>query len=346
MRRPTAQPAPRIIGFHLSELYSPWRRLGEIAADFVAAKRGGTEMLRTWVNTSLGESWEEPAEAIDPAALAIRRERFAAEIPAGACCVTLGVDTQDDRLEALLVAWGPGEESWILRRETLPGDPAFQEPWRLLDDMLSKTYHHALGLDLPVHACCIGSAGHKTNFVYAFVAPRQIRRVFATIGRGGGGHAFVSPGKPIRTPAGNANLHMIDRDQGKATFFSRLRLTEPGPGYVHISDEVDNETIAQLTAEKLMTTFLLGSGDEDLGEDSAAQRGPGRLHPGPRGHAPGGRPAGRAGRLAAAHRRERGAHAHAVTRPAAQDRASEARRRTASLAPCVAVSLGSSPRGF
>ena len=47
-----------IAGFHLNELYSPWRRWSEMAADFLAAKHAGSEMLKAFVNTPLGESWE------------------------------------------------------------------------------------------------------------------------------------------------------------------------------------------------------------------------------------------------------------------------------------------------
>ena len=52
-------------GFHLNELYSPWRRWSEMASDFLEAKHAGTEMLKAWVNTSLGETWEEQGDKVE-----------------------------------------------------------------------------------------------------------------------------------------------------------------------------------------------------------------------------------------------------------------------------------------
>ena len=45
-----------IAGFHLNEIYSLWRRWSEMAADFLTAKHAGSEMLKAFVNTSLGET--------------------------------------------------------------------------------------------------------------------------------------------------------------------------------------------------------------------------------------------------------------------------------------------------
>ena len=64
------------------------------------------------MNTSLGKTWEVPATRVEPSSLLLRREKYAAEVPAGVRILTCGVNTQDDRLEALVIDWGKGEESW------------------------------------------------------------------------------------------------------------------------------------------------------------------------------------------------------------------------------------------
>ena len=47
-----------IASFHISELYSPWSTWADMAVAFVQAKKL-PETLQTWINTSLGETFEE-----------------------------------------------------------------------------------------------------------------------------------------------------------------------------------------------------------------------------------------------------------------------------------------------
>ena len=101
-----------VAGFHLNELYSPWRKISDIVKDFLEAK-DKPDTLKTWVNTSLGETWEEAGEALDPDSLEARTEDYK-KIPKGGVVLTAGVDTQDDRLEVEITAWGKGEESWLV----------------------------------------------------------------------------------------------------------------------------------------------------------------------------------------------------------------------------------------
>jgi phage terminase large subunit GpA-like protein len=51
-------PFTGVAGFHIWEAYSPWRSLAEIVSDFLKAKPY-PETLKAWINTSLGEPWED-----------------------------------------------------------------------------------------------------------------------------------------------------------------------------------------------------------------------------------------------------------------------------------------------
>src|SRR3990167_4939868 len=62
-----------IAGFHLWEAYSPWRRLADIVADFLEAKKA-PDTLQVFINTSLGETWEEQGEQAEGHVLLARRE--------------------------------------------------------------------------------------------------------------------------------------------------------------------------------------------------------------------------------------------------------------------------------
>ena len=267
--RPTAT-SQGIAGFHLWEAYSPWRRLSAIVAEFLKAKQS-PDTLQVFVNTSLGESWEQQeGEQARADVLAARRERYAAPVPRGACCLTLGVDVQDDRLEALVIGWGPGEEAWIIEHRVYPGDPQRPEPWKDLDALLGRAFRHESGALLTVSATCVDTAGHRTQFAYDYVGKRQHQRVFAIIGRDGENRPIVSAPSQKRTgrERRKVGLYIVGADTSKALIYSRLRVTEPGPGYVHFPLEhdvgtehrpgLDEDFFEQLTAEKLITKFHKG----------------------------------------------------------------------------------------
>jgi phage terminase large subunit GpA-like protein len=257
-------------GFHIWEAYSPWRRLSEIVADFLEAKRA-PDTLQVFVNTSLGETWEEQHEPQqEPGVLLARREPYPATVPAGACCLTMGVDVQDDRLEALVIGWGPGEESWVIDTRRIEGDPQRPEPWQALDELLSTAFTHESGALLTIHATCVDTAGHRTQYAYDYVGKRRHQQVYAIIGRDGSDRQIVSrpslkrSGREIR----KVDLYTVGVDICKGLIYSRLKITEPGPGYMHFPlphqagkdfrAGVDEEFFAQLTAERLVTKMVSG----------------------------------------------------------------------------------------
>ncbi|GAK06048.1 phage terminase, large subunit [Geomicrobium sp. JCM 19037] len=109
-------------GFHLNALASPWETWGNIISDFKDAKARGKDVLKTWVNTSLGESWEDDTPDVEEEMLMKRRERYHAELPKGVLLLTAAVDVQDDRLEVEVVGWGAGKESWGITYQQFYGE--------------------------------------------------------------------------------------------------------------------------------------------------------------------------------------------------------------------------------
>lgn len=257
-----------IISFHLWEAYSPLSSLSEIVGGFLAArerqKAGDRSEMHTWQNTTLGEPVApDDGEGVEPSGLLLRREVWPAgiDVPEGACCLTAGVDTHDDRLEALVIGWGPGEESWLIDRHDFPGDTSQPDVWRKLDGLLDLQYQHASGQKLMIQAMCIDSAGHRTNIVYDYVFAKRERGVYAIIGRDGQRPIMSSPSRKTWGHFGReVDLYTIGVDAAKALFVSRLRLTEKGPGYIHLpnTDWVDEELIAQFASERLVTKWHKG----------------------------------------------------------------------------------------
>lgn len=248
----------RSAGFHLNELYSPWVRWAETAQDFLEAK-GNPETLKTFINTALGETWEEQGEQLEADDLFARRETYSAEVPQNAIVLTAAVDVQDDRLEMEVVGWGEGEESWGIEYRTIYGDLSQPGPWDDLDKALLKVYEHESGAKLRIAAACIDSGGHFTKMVYAFVKDKKARRVFAIKGMGGEGRAVVTAPvkKKIARQKVPVDLFTVGTDEAKAVTVARLKVTE-GAGLCHWPMKYNLEYFKQLTAEKVVTKFKKG----------------------------------------------------------------------------------------
>lgn len=220
-------------GFHLNALASPWEKWSKIIEEFKKAKAKGPETLKTWVNTTLGESWEEKAQEHDHNKLMKRREEYKHEIPAGVLVLTAGVDVQDDRIEVEIVGWGLGETSWGIEYKIFYGDPGQQAVWDQLDTFLLKHRFTPDGVKLSISATCVDSGGHFTSEVYAYCKEREYRRVFAIKGVGGTGVPFISKPSKVGIKK-DTYLFNIGVNEGKDLIYGRLKIEDPEkPGYCH-----------------------------------------------------------------------------------------------------------------
>lgn len=252
---------PKKRGFHLNALASPWERWETVIKEFKEAKKKGKEALKVWVNTFLGESWEDQdGEITDETMLIKRRERYNCQIPRGVLVLTAGVDVQDDRLEVEIVGWGVGKESWGIEYKVFYGDLAQQAIWTQLDQYLSNEWSYEDGERLGLSAVCIDSGGHYTTEVYKFCKAREHRRIFAIKGYGGAGRAFI--GKASRNNREGAALFPLGVDTGKETLISRLKVEFEGDGYCHFPIEqekgYDEAYFKGLCSEKRVIKYYKG----------------------------------------------------------------------------------------
>jgi phage terminase large subunit GpA-like protein len=267
--RATAEGTGKVAGFHLSSLYSPlgWKSWASIVDDFLQAKND-PPALKTWVNTVLGETWEEEySTKVGASAIAERAEVYdLLTVPEGGLLLTAGVDVQDNRLAIKVKAWGPDEESWLINWTEIYGDPSRPELWKQLDSVLFETdYTHENGTPMPVRAVAIDSGGHFTHEVYAYVRTRRDRHVIAVKGMSQPGKAIIT--KPSRQDINFKNqtikkgveLWGVGTDTAKAVIYGRLKNTEPaGAGVLHFPMGLPNEYYEQLTAEKQITRYSNG----------------------------------------------------------------------------------------
>lgn len=258
--RATAEGDGRTAGFHLSALYSPlgWVSWSDCVAEFLSAKSDPFR-LKAWVNTILGETWEEKGEGIEASTLVGRLEEYAAEVPVGVGALVAAADVQDNRIEVVVNGYGDGEECWTVAFEVLHGDPSGDEIWHKLDEVLLREFTHASGRKLPIECAVIDSGGHHTERVYKFASTRVERRVFAIKGGTDRGKPLV--GRPTFTNKYRVPLYVLCVDTGKEIVTGRLRVPSPSPGYLHLPGALlDEEYLSQLTAEKSVRKYFKGRG--------------------------------------------------------------------------------------
>jgi len=248
-------------GYQISALYSPWVRWRELATEWIKANKDRDKRgLQEFVNLRLGETWTEESERITVEALEKNREHYdEVQVPDGVLILTAGVDVQDNRLEAEVVGWGVGKESWGISYEVIAGDTSTPGPWTRLDAYLARSWEKADGRAFTLWCICVDSGGHRTHEVYEFCRARLARNVFAVKGYAGAGRPIV--GKATTSNQLRVPLYPVGADTGKEAVYSRLALAAPGPGYCHFPIErrgYDDDYFKGLVSEKRVTKIRAG----------------------------------------------------------------------------------------
>ena len=234
----------KVRGFHLNELASPWKHWDEIINDFKKAKdnskkMGSQEPLQVWINTALGETWEERGESVNENSILRRREDFDSELPKGVLILTAGVDVQKDRFEIEVVGWGRGYESWGIKYEKLFCDMTKQSAWDTLEEYLQKEYYFADGTGLLAACTFIDTGGLYTTDTYKFLKNmnRKQRNIFGIKGMGGMGLPLLY--KSSVNNSEKVKIFILGVDSGKEMIMSRLGIKEPSSGYCHFPKSVE-----------------------------------------------------------------------------------------------------------
>ena len=251
----STQTSVKTAGFHISELYSPWATWASMAVNFLEAKKM-PEMLKTFINTSLGESWEEMGDGVEHEGLLARRLNYdGLSLPEDILIATCGVDTQKDRLEAQVMGWGKNYEAWVIEYKVFWGDPNAVNVWNELDLYLKSRFKTESGRSIRISATCIDSGGHHSQKVYSFTKPRQGRRIFAIKGASVAGKPIVS--KPTFVGKNQTALYSVGTDTAKENIYARLN-AEEDESTLHFPADLEEEYFKQLTAEKRITKWIRG----------------------------------------------------------------------------------------
>jgi len=256
---------PERVAFHIWSAYSPNVSWVSLVRDFLAAVResgeGKKEKLQTFWNTTLGEYWAEEFEKTDDNELRARAEPYPLErVPMGGLYLLAYTDTQPNRLETSVWAYGRGCEMWVVAHRVFFGNPDEEEVWADLDEFLFEAdFLHASGQRLRIQGSAIDTGGHNTHAVYNWASKNSRRKVFATKGRSGrekhirDGASKVDIDWKGRLRKNGLVLWWVGTNHAKDLLHGRLQITKPGPGYVHFSSELSDEYFKQFTGEARTT---------------------------------------------------------------------------------------------
>lgn len=265
---PTATGDGETISFTLSAFYMPIGAITwlSLARQYARAKdrlqRGDHEAMQVFYNTRLGLSYQNTETTTTATELRNRAEPYAPRVvPDAALVLTMAVDTQPNRLEAQIEAWGPGMEHWVLDYITLIGSPS--EPpdtpgsvWQRLDEIRRTPLLHVSGRAIMISAYGIDAGGANTQDVYNYGSARK--SVNCTVL-----HGASRPNRPImgsapsrvdidwggtKTPGG-VELWQVGTDVAKDSLSGRMQLTE-GAGAMHFHDQLPPEWFEQMVVEQ------------------------------------------------------------------------------------------------
>lgn len=245
------------VSFSMSAFYMPLGALNwmSLAREYSRAKerlaRGDHEGMQVFYNTRLGLSYKNSESTTTAKQLQDRAEAYAPRVlPDRALVATMTVDTQPNRLEVQIEAWGPGLEHWVIDYFVLwgsPSDPpeAENSVWKRLDEIRRTPLAHAAGgKPIMISAYGIDAGGSNTQDVYNYGMSRKHLGCVIL-------HGANRPNRPImgstpsrvdidwggvKTPGG-VELWTVGTDIAKDHLFNRLQLVD-GPGTMHVHDQL------------------------------------------------------------------------------------------------------------
>jgi len=224
---PTSTPVS--VGVHCwaaynSKMTDGW---GGLVREFLKKKNDPLK-LKTFINLILGELWE--GENKDrPDWEIIKRtnssvwwvgDRRKNPVPKKATLLTGGIDTQDDRIEASVWAWGPGEECWLVEHIVIHGDLSNSTTKKAVEKHLAeKTYKRVDGLTMDVIRWCWDAMGHKTDDVYLMSRRLNTLKFIPIQGANKYGKPIAT--MPKKKTIKKVYLTTIGTDNAKALIYSR-----------------------------------------------------------------------------------------------------------------------------
>ncbi len=250
---PTARGDGKTAGFHLSSLYSPlgWRSWASIAKEFLVSKNDPAK-LKTWVNTVLGETWQERGDVPEwQRVLDLKAPYRSGEIPDGIIILTAGVDVQKNRVYYAVRGWGAVSESWLIEHGEIYGGTDQPDVWNQLSLVLESGFG-----DFNITKMLIDT-GYRADAVYEFCR-RHPGRAIPVKGHDRQEKPLKSATIDItvrgKTIKNGLQLWHVDTDYFKSWVHGRLNWDTTQPGAWHLPEDATDDYCRQLVNESVIVS--------------------------------------------------------------------------------------------
>ena len=242
-------------GYHIWAGYSfqPNTTWIKIAETFVNAL-GSVEKMKSFVNTWLGETWEEKSVKIESSQLLDKVEDYD-KAPNDTKIILMTVDTQNDRLEYLITAWCQGETSYNIKAGKIMGDPINKSVWDELFKISRTKIQKENGSEAIIYWTFIDMGGQRTDNVKSFVKKySSLKKQGFTMLKGDSKEQKENDSRPTallkKSSVDDSIILWVATTKAKDIVFERLALNNGDDGFIHHNKSFDDEWFAQLTAEK------------------------------------------------------------------------------------------------
>lgn len=219
--------------FHLSAFMSPWTKWKKQCKKFLDGK-DDPEMLKTFYNLELGLPFEHKDSTAIPELLYLRREHYRAEVPSGVLVITIGIDTQDNRLEYEVRGWGREDESWGIEYGIIPGRADEESTWEGVDALLDREWRLENGRTMKAAITFMDAGGHFWDAVMEHCRARRMKRMYAVRGDNKDTGPLVRHTKNTKK---GENYFILNVYVGKRAVLYNTGIAEPGPRYMHFPDD-------------------------------------------------------------------------------------------------------------
>ena len=263
---------PGLVSYHIWAAYSyspaaDWSILVEEYQEALQAMRqGDPDAMQTFKNTILGEPWEDSlAGKLTGDGLTKRRQDLEkgngyeiGTVPAGVLLITAAVDVQGgggaeaERLVVTVWGWGRGEEGWHLGHFEIDGDPQQTETLDQLDQIAATEWKREDGAVLRMALGGIDDGGNATQEVRNWCKSRS----FLWVPMKGDGklsrRELVNKGSLVdinhrgQLIKKGVKIYIVDYDVSVTHLQGRLRVEQPGPGYLHLGEASTDQFLAEL----------------------------------------------------------------------------------------------------
>lgn len=219
--------------FHINAFASPWADWKAECKKFLDAK-DDPEMLKTFYNLELGLPFERKETSAIPDQLFLRREHYNAEVPNGVLVITIGIDTQDNRLEYEVKGWGRDEESWGIQYGVIPGRADEESTWEMVDELLDRDWRMENGKTMRAAVTFMDAGGHFFDAVVEHCNQRRTKRIYPIRGDNKDSGPLVRHTKSTKK---GLNLFILNVFVGKRAVLYNAGITTPGKRYMHFPDD-------------------------------------------------------------------------------------------------------------